>query len=55
MIENIRKRDGRLVPFELDKIAGAIYKSFEATSDKYELKTAIKIAKIVENKLEGIY
>lgn len=52
MIENIRKRDGRLVPFELDKIAGAIYKSFEATSDKYELKTAIKIAKIVENKLE---
>ncbi len=32
MIENIRKRDGRLVPFELDKIAGAIYKSFEATS-----------------------
>ena len=52
MIENIRKRDGRLVPFELDKIAGAIYKSFEATSDKYELKTAIKIVKIVENKLE---
>lgn len=52
MIENIRKRDGCLVPFELDKIAGAIYKSFEATSDKYELKTAIKIAKIVENKLE---
>lgn len=52
MIENIRKRDGRLVPFELGKIAGAIYKSFEATSDKYELKTAIKIAKIVENKLE---
>lgn len=52
MIENIRKRDGRLVPFELDKIAGAIYKSFEATSDEYELKTAIKIAEIVENKLE---
>ncbi|MFQ8706287.1 MAG: anaerobic ribonucleoside triphosphate reductase [Thomasclavelia sp.] len=52
MIENIRKRDGRLVPFELDKIAGAIYKAFEATSDKYELKTAIKIAEIVENKLE---
>lgn len=52
MIENIRKRDGRLVPFELDKIAGAIYKAFEATSNKYELKTAIKIAEIVENKLE---
>lgn len=52
MIENIRKRDGRLVPFELDKIAGAIYKAFEASDGKYQLKTALNIAKIVENKLE---
>lgn len=52
MIENIRKRDGRLVPFETDKIAGAIYKAFEACGGKYELKTAIDIAKMVENKLE---
>lgn len=52
MIENIRKRDGRLVSFELDKIAGAIYKAFEACGGKYELKTAIKIAKRVEDKLE---
>ena len=51
MIENIRKRDGRLVPFELDKIAGAIYKAFQACSSKYELKTALEIAKIVEKNL----
>ena len=49
MIENIRKRDGRLVSFETDKIAGAIYKAFEACGGKYELKTAIDIAKMVEN------
>ena len=30
MIENIRKRDGRLVPFEVDKITMAILKAFEA-------------------------
>ena len=52
MIENIRKRDGRLVLFELDKIAGAIYKAFQACSSKYELKTALEIAKIVEKNLE---
>ena len=52
MIENIRKRDGRLVAFELDKIAGAIYKAFQATGGKYDLKNAMDIAKIVEVKLE---
>ena len=52
MIENIRKRDGRLVAFELDKIAGAIYKAFEASGGKYELKNAMNIAKTVETKLE---
>ena len=52
MIENIRKRDGRLIPFELDKIAGAIYKAFQACSSKYELKTALDIAKKVEKNLE---
>lgn len=52
MIENIRKRDGRLVPFEVDKIAGAIYKAFEASGGKYELKTALEVADTVEKKLE---
>lgn len=53
MIQNIRKRDGRLVPFEVDKIAGAIYKSFQASGGKYELKNALEVANIVEKKLEG--
>ena len=30
MIKSIRKRDGRLVDFEVDKIAGALYKAFSA-------------------------
>lgn len=53
MIENIRKRDGRLVPFEVDKIAGAIYKAFEASGGKYELKMALEMAQLVEEKLEA--
>lgn len=52
MIECIRKRDGRLVSFEVDKIAGAIYKAFQACDKKYELKTAIEVAGVVEKKLE---
>ncbi len=51
MIENIRKRDGRLVPFETDKIAGAIYKAFEAGGGKQELTTARKLADQVITKL----
>lgn len=53
MIENIRKRDGRLVPFEVDKIAGAIYRAFEASGGKYELKNALEMAQLVEEKLEA--
>ncbi len=30
-IKSIKKRDGRVVPFDIDKIAGAIEKAFEAT------------------------
>lgn len=52
MIECIRKRDGRLVPFEGDKIAGAIYKAFQACDKKSELKTALDIAGVVEKRLE---
>ena len=33
MIKSIRKRDGRLVDFEVDKIAGALYKAFSACFD----------------------
>lgn len=52
MIECIRKRDGRLVPFEVNKIAGAIFKAFQACDKKAELKTALKIASVVEKRLE---
>ena len=53
MIEYIRKRDGRMDKFEVNKIAGAIYKAFQATEAKYDLDTAIQIAKEVEEKLEA--
>lgn len=52
MIECIRKRDGRLVPFEVNKIAGAIYKAFQACDKKSELKTALEVAHVVEKRLE---
>ena len=51
MIENIRKRDGRLVPFEVDKITMAILKAFEATNSHFGLKEAQNIAQEVEKKL----
>lgn len=53
MIEYIRKRDGRMDKFEVNKIAGAIYKAFQATEAKYDLDTALKVAKEVEEKLEA--
>ena len=31
MIKYIRKRDGRMDQFDVNKIAGAIYKAFQAT------------------------
>lgn len=52
MIQHIRKRDGRMVAFDVNKIAGAIYKSFQATEAKYDLDTAITLANEVEHKLE---
>ena len=53
MIEYIRKRDGRMDKFEVNKIAGAIYKAFQATEAKYDLNTAMQVAKEVEEKLEA--
>ena len=52
MIKSIRKRDGRLVDFEVDKIAGALYKAFGACFDKVELKKVYTIAHDVEKRLE---
>ena len=48
MIKNVRKRDGRLVEFEVDKIAGALYKAFGACYDKVDLK------KLVQDTVEEI-
>jgi len=53
MIEYIRKRDGRMDRFDVNKIAGAIYKAFQATEAKYDLDTAIAVAQDVEHKLES--
>ena len=44
--------DGRLVDFEVDKIAGALYKAFSACFDKVELKKVYAIAHDVEKRLE---
>ena len=51
MIKSIRKRDGRLVDFEVDKIAGALYKAFSACFDKVELKKVYAIAHDVGKKI----
>ena len=53
MIEYIRKRDGRMDHFDVNKIAGAIYKAFQATDAKYDLDKAIEVANEVEEKLES--
>ncbi len=48
MILKIRKRDGREVPFNIEKIASAIYKAASATGGK-DYDTALKLAeKVVE-------
>lgn len=46
MYKKIRKRDGKLVPFDLDKIALAISKAGKASAE-FDLKTAEKLAKKV--------
>lgn len=52
MIQYIRKRDRRMDRFDVNKIAGAIYKAFQATEAKYDLDAAIRLAHVVEQKLE---
>lgn len=51
MITKIRKRDGREVPFNIEKIANAIFKAFTATGVK-EYDTALKLAEKVAECLE---
>lgn len=47
MIMNIKKRDGRTAPFDLNKIAIAINKSFEATTGRKEQSVCMALAEEV--------
>lgn len=51
-IQSIRKRDGRLVPFDTEKIAEAIAKAFQATYKPGHADTARKLADEVMSILE---
>ncbi|MEG0322070.1 MAG: anaerobic ribonucleoside-triphosphate reductase, partial [Oscillospiraceae bacterium] len=51
-VTEIRKRDGRLVAFNLDKIAEAITKAFAATYKPGRQDTAMELAKEVDSILE---
>ena len=51
-IQSIQKRDGRLVPFDVDKIAEAITKAFDATYKPGHEATAKKLADEVMSILE---
>ena len=51
-IQNIRKRDGRLVPFDSEKIAEAIAKAFRATYKPGHEETARKLADEILSILE---
>jgi ribonucleoside-triphosphate reductase len=52
MITKIRKRDGREVPFNIEKIANAIFKAASATGGK-DYRTAMDIAEKVVDYIES--
>ena len=52
IVQQIRKRDGRVVPFHENKIADAINKAFEATYKPGYEDTAAKLAHEVSSVLE---
>ena len=53
MITSIRKRDGRVVPFDMDKIQHAVSKAFEASGSAKGEETARVISQQVESELEN--
>jgi ribonucleoside-triphosphate reductase len=55
-VKEIKKRDGRLVPFDVSKIANAIKKAFDATYRPDSDETAAALAREVQSilELEGI-
>ena len=52
MITSIQKRDGRIVPFDQNKIKQAIEKSFMASGSQKSLETAEELAALVVEKVE---
>ena len=52
MITSIKKRDGRVVPFDLDKIQHAVTKAFEGSGSAKGEETARMISEQVEKELE---
>ena len=53
MITSIKKRDGRVVPFDLDKIQLAVTKAFEGSGSAKGEETARAISEQVEKELEN--
>ena len=53
MITSIKKRDGRVVPFDLDKIQHAVTKAFEGSGSAKGDETARMISEQVEKELEN--
>ncbi len=53
MIETIRKRDGRVVPFDGEKITMAVLRAFEASGSAKGEETARAISETVEKELEN--
>lgn len=54
MITKIRKRDGREVPFNIEKIANAVFKAASATGGK-DFNTAMALAEKVVNYIEEAF
>ena len=53
-VEQIKKRDGRIVPFDETRILGAITKAAEAINFK-DSKEMIRLTKVVVEKLQEKY
>ena len=54
MITSIIKRDGRIVPFHIEKIADAIFKAAQALGGR-DYETSLQLARQVEQRLNALY
>ena len=52
MITSIKKRDGRTVHFDINKIASAVQKAFQATIGEKDTDTCLRLAQEVSDSLE---